>query len=250
MKNKNRFLTALLGMLLATAGAYGQTKTTVADALFGPDGTAATGTLTVRAHRAFTASDGSNVVQGQATTASIAPDGSFSIALVPNIGGAPAGNYYDAEYITQTARVVETWVVPISGTAVKLSAVRVNWPASRQVYAFGTISLNLDGPTVGDSGNFSWEPPTNITITRVGCYLTGGGSSLDLNLEVRTEANPAASGTSVLNTALTCGSTFASSIDFANSNVSVRSPVALIFPSVSGTPQVLHVFIEYRIKLT
>lgn len=189
-------------------------------------------------------------MSGQKSTATIASDGSFSVNLVPNIGSSPINTYYDVEYMTATSRVTEEWAVPISGTTVNLKGVRIIWPTSKQIYTFGTISMNIETPAISDTGRITYELPTNATITRVGCYVTGGGSSANVNLSVRSESTPDSGGSQVLTSDLACAASFSSSTTFTNSGVNVRSPIAVTFSSVSGTPQWLHIFVEYRVKLT
>lgn len=115
----------LVGMLLTimTVSAAAQIATTsVTDTVYRADGTAATGTVIV-SWQAFTTALGQAVPSGS-TSAVISSGGLMSIALVPNAGATPMGSYYTAVYHLDDGTVSrEFWVVPVSSTPVKVSAI-------------------------------------------------------------------------------------------------------------------------------
>jgi hypothetical protein len=97
--------------------------TQVADTIYRADGTAATGTVIV-SWGAFTTPTG-QTVPGGSTSATIAAGGALSVQLAANAGATPMGSYYTAVYHLDDGTVSrEYWVVPVSQSAVPLSAVR------------------------------------------------------------------------------------------------------------------------------
>jgi lysophospholipase L1-like esterase len=97
--------------------------TQVTDTVYRADGTAATGTVIV-SWNAFTTPTGRAVSSGT-TSATIAAGGVLSISLAPNAGATPMGSYYTAVYHLDDGTVSrEFWVVPVSQSAVTLSAIR------------------------------------------------------------------------------------------------------------------------------
>jgi hypothetical protein len=115
----------LIGVLLAVmaATAVAQVTTTqVADTIYHADGTVATGTVLI-SWPAFTTSTGESIASGS-TSAVIAAGGALSVNLTPNTGSTPMGSYYTAVFHLDDGSVSrEYWVVPVSSTSVKISAI-------------------------------------------------------------------------------------------------------------------------------
>lgn len=118
----------LVGMLLVagmlSAPAMAQIATTqLTDTVYHADGTPATGTVLV-SWPAFTTAGG-QAVPGGSTSSAIGAGGALSVALAPNAGATPMGSYYTAVYHLDDGTVSrEYWVIPVSGSAVKLAAVK------------------------------------------------------------------------------------------------------------------------------
>ncbi len=111
----------LLGMVTATGLAQVAT-TQVADTIYYADGTVAAGTLVI-SWPAFTTSSGQSIPAGT-TSATIGTGGALSVALVPNAGSTPMGSYYTVVYHLGDGSVSrQYWVVPVSSTSVKVSAI-------------------------------------------------------------------------------------------------------------------------------
>ena len=126
---KNRLI--ILALFLLTAlPASAQVRTTIADQLIPPQSGTVVGQLTITTNQTFTSLDGYTVLIGQKTYITLDATGSFSVQLVPNIGASPFGTSYSVDYATSTARFHENWVVPLSGTPIHLSGVRVLWPTA------------------------------------------------------------------------------------------------------------------------
>ena len=115
----------LIGVLLAALTATGVAQvatTTVADTIYHADGTPATGTVLI-SWPAFTTSNGESIPSGS-TSATIAAGGALSVQLIPNAGSTPIGSYYTAVFHLDDGSVSrEYWVVPVSTSAVKVSAI-------------------------------------------------------------------------------------------------------------------------------
>ena len=115
----------LIGVLLAavTVAGVAQVATTqVADTIYHADGTVATGTVLI-SWPAFTTSNGDSIPSGSAS-AVIAAGGALSVRLIPNAGSTPIGSYYTAVFHLDDSSVSrQYWVVPVSLTAVKISAI-------------------------------------------------------------------------------------------------------------------------------
>lgn len=274
-----RLVACLLLMLAVASIGRAQVPATVniADSLANAGGKPVVGTLTVTTGVTMISFDGFVIPAGQKTTVSIGPTGQFSIALVPNIGAAPSGSYYYADYTTTSARFRETWVVPQSSTTLTLRDVRVIWPQAPNIMIpaaqfqpppnffvncvlrwtilgwicatdnLGAVSMDLEFPSTADTGKFQWKPKNNLTLTRVSCDTDQG--SAQINFELRSEASPNSSGTAVLSAPLTCGSnTTASTTSFAVSSVPGLTPVALSIVGVSGSPLIVRVHAEYQLN--
>lgn len=277
-------LAALLLCLAGAADAQTPITTVVTDAIYSPGGFPVGGSITITANTTMTSQDGFAIPQGTKFYATIGANGGFSVALIPNIGAAPAGSSYTASYATATSNVTETWVVPTSSTPVNLPAVRVRWiaapsvsiPSSQFLPPFsctvpgaaqknlvlrwtplgwlcapdntGAVSMNVENPTPADSGKFQWKAHNGITLTRVSCTVDSG--SAVINLDVRTETTVNATGVSVLTTPLTCpgDGTTGSSTNFSSATVPGLAPMALDVVSLSGTPTVVRVVVEYLLQ--
>ena len=112
---RGMLLLAGLLLLVPMRGLAIQT-TNVQGIVYRADGSLAQGTMLV-SWPAFTAADGSTVAAGN-TTVTIAPDGSVSMALAPNVGANPQGTYYTVVYHMNDGTVQkEYWVVPQAATA-------------------------------------------------------------------------------------------------------------------------------------
>lgn len=90
--------------------------TTVQGTVYLANGQPGTGTLVV-SWPSFTTESGQLVV-ADSTTVSIAADGFLSVALAPNQGATPAGEYYTAVYyLSDGTTSTEYWVVPSAAQA-------------------------------------------------------------------------------------------------------------------------------------
>ncbi|MES2391326.1 MAG: hypothetical protein V4555_06785 [Acidobacteriota bacterium] len=101
MKGITRGLTLVSLVFALMAGwansATGQvTTTTVQDTVYRADGTPAGGSVVV-SWNAFTTAGGQSVAAG-GTTVTLGTGGLLTVALAPNAGSTPMGNYYTAIY--------------------------------------------------------------------------------------------------------------------------------------------------------
>lgn len=267
-----------LGMFIAIS-VFGQTpaRTTISDQLAKPDGSPDTGTITITSNQTFTTPDNFVIPIGQRVVITLIA-GSFSVSLVPNLGAVPTGTSYTADYATATKRFTETWIVPVSGTPIKLLAVRALDPPTPSILIpfpqnipppnclalnravpvwtgtqwdcgnsnLGAVTMDLENPTGADSGKFQWKPKNPLRLTRITCSTDQGAASI--NLDIRQEGTPNASGTAVLAAPLACNSTTAVTTSIANANISGLSPVALLVASASGGVTVVRVHAEYQLN--
>ncbi|MGC2234265.1 MAG: hypothetical protein WBA09_22380 [Candidatus Acidiferrum sp.] len=149
--------------------------TTISDTIHTSTGALANGTVTVRNPIGFTAADGT-VVAANSTTVTNVVDGVLSVVLIPNIGSNPLGSYYLANYNISGLTYQETWIVPVSGTAVKLIAVR------SQIIPYIGLTASFDqlNPPVGcpTNGVPQWQNPGWACVTPLG---TGTVTSVGLS---------------------------------------------------------------------
>ena len=97
-------------------------STQVADTVYHADGTAAAGTLII-SWPAFTTGAGNAIPSGN-TSAEIGSGGALSVNLVPNSGSTPIGSYYTVVYhLDDGSTTRQYWVVPVSTSSVKISAI-------------------------------------------------------------------------------------------------------------------------------
>jgi hypothetical protein len=99
MRGVSRGLTLVSLMLVLLAGWAGSaaaqvTTTTVQDTVYRADGTPAAGTVVI-SWNGFTTAGGEAVAAGT-TTVTLGSGGLLSVALAPNAGSNPMGNYYTA----------------------------------------------------------------------------------------------------------------------------------------------------------
>ena len=123
-KGKRGFGALGMVMLLLTMQTAAQVSTTqIADKIYRADGSLATGTVIV-SWPAFTTAAG-QAVPGGSTSAPINAGGSLQVQLAPNAGATPEGSFYTAVYHLDNGSISrEYWVVPVSQSAVTVSAIR------------------------------------------------------------------------------------------------------------------------------
>ena len=160
---------ALVAAFIQTA--FAQTKTTVADTLYSPAGTALAGTMTITNNATFTAADGTVVPKGAVATVPVV-NGAFSVALVPNAGSTPAGSSYNVVYSLGSDYLHETWVVPSSSNPVNLAVVRTSpVPAPSVMMAASQLPATISASAIEDKGG---------QVFNVKAYgATGDGSTDD-----------------------------------------------------------------------
>ncbi len=144
----------------ALAGAIPVGTVTVADTVYHADGTVASGTVLV-SWPAFTTAAGQAIAGGNASAA-IGSDGTFTVALAPNVGATPAGTFYTAVYhLDDGTTSRETWQVPASTAAVSLAAVRsavvpssVAVQVASKAYVNDAVSAALAGQPIKGNVTF------------------------------------------------------------------------------------------------
>jgi len=135
----------------------GPATTTVTDTVYMADGSKAQGNLII-SWPAFETASGAAVAAGT-TNAALAANGTFSVALVPNVGATPAGVYYTVVYQLGPGEVkTEYWLVPTASPA-NLATVRTtpggglaNPPVSVQYVNAGLATKANDNAVVHLSG--------------------------------------------------------------------------------------------------
>ena len=136
--------------------------TRVQDTLYNANGSNVAGTATIQ-WKAFTASDGSTVA-GSSINVKIVR-GVLLVDLTPNEDATPGGTSYQVSYLLDNgSRSSETWVVPVSGSPVTVSQIRVSPPpamgsAIGQAQVNGLVAALDDKAGVNDPNVFS-EPQT------------------------------------------------------------------------------------------
>jgi hypothetical protein len=162
-------LLAGLLLLVPTHGFATVQTTSIQGIVYRADGSVAQGTVLV-SWPSFTAADGSAVAAGN-TSVTIAPDGSVSMTLAPNVGANPQGTYYTVVYQMSDGTVQkEYWVVPQAATATisemraRVVPAAVAQQSVTQQYVDASISglqtsyLQLKGGTMSGALNLSTDP--------------------------------------------------------------------------------------------
>src|SRR6185437_16083865 len=188
-------LLAGLLLLVPMRGLAIQT-TNVQGIVYRADGSPAQGTMLV-SWPAFTAADGSTVAAGT-TSATIAPDGSVSMALTPNVGANPGGTYYTVVFHMNDGTVEkEYWVVPQAATATISQMLARVVPAAvaqqsvSQQYVDASIGalqgsfLQLKGGTMSGALRLSGDPTDSMqAATKEYVDAHAGGAQLPASQSV------------------------------------------------------------------
>jgi hypothetical protein len=109
--------------------------TTIADVVYGADGTPAGGVLLI-SWPAFTTIDGAAVGSGTESV-TLGPGGALSVNLVPNVGANPANTVYTVVFQLDTGVKTEYWVVPATSPTT-LAVVRTTLGASSSAAQMAT----------------------------------------------------------------------------------------------------------------
>lgn len=144
-------------LLLFCSGVRAQVKTTISDTVYTPTGGLANGTVRITNPLGFTAADGTVVAANGVVTTTVSA-GALSVQLIPTVGSNPLGVYYLATYNLSGAVYTETWLVPVSGSAVKLISVRA------QVLPYLGLTASFD----------QLNPPFNCLANQIPEWLAPG----------------------------------------------------------------------------
>ena len=159
--------------------------TTVAQTIIGPDGRTVEGHVRIRPSSVF--SSGSDYVGEKEITVWFTA-GAFSVSLIPNDSGLPAGTSYTAVWqLSSGVAWAETWVVPTSAVPVTVDAVRVSTtpPPSYSVALaqLAQTSATLDQPLCWNGT--TWAPCSNLALgltpSGVAGHLFGFGVASQLS---------------------------------------------------------------------
>jgi len=106
------------------------------------------------------------------------------------------------------------------------------------------VSFNVLNPDPTISGVYEHKWSKAVTVNRVSCS-TNVGATVSVDFDIRTEAAPNATGTSVIGGAgLICNGTTPVTTVFNASTIGANLPVALLVTSTSGVPTIVRVHIE------
>ena len=176
---KRKLSWAWLGVMVMLAGvaAAQVATTTVSDTVFNANGTPAQGTVLISWPQ-FTTANGITVAAGS-TAATLTTGGGLSVALAPNAGATPMGSYYSVVYhLAGSGLTQESWVVPASSTAVKLTAVRstvlptsVAMQTVTKQYVDNAIASAMATGVIPSGSNGTFNPDDYVLIA--GDTMTG-----------------------------------------------------------------------------
>ena len=176
-----RKLFAVLALLTCASATFAQhmATTTIADALYNPDGSPASGEIIIRANQTFRTADGYTVVAGTKYFANLGTGGTFSIAIAPTTMATPAGSSYTAVYVTALSETTQLWIVPPSSSPLNLSQVQIA-PAAT-LFPFSSIVPPLNCVSLGGVIQYTTSGYTCIStaITSISeSQVTGLAASL------------------------------------------------------------------------
>lgn len=118
-------LTPVMAQSVAPGANTAAGTTAVSDTVLYANGTAAQGKVLL-SWPTFTTASGVSVQKGS-TSVVLGAGGALQVSLAPNAGATPIGTFYTAVFHLNDGTVTkEYWSVPVSGPAVKLSAVRTS----------------------------------------------------------------------------------------------------------------------------
>lgn len=184
----------LFTLLIMGAGLLSAATTTVTQAVIGPDGLPASGTVYIRITAAC--SYGGSYVGIKTLAVRFYPTAPFTINLVPNVGldgtfggsGACAGTSYTASwtFVGGATQPVETWRVPVSGSPVTVDSVKTG-PIPVPPTQLSPSQISSGGATTGQTmcwSGTSWGTGScSIVWPSVpGIAIYGGGSAWGTSL--------------------------------------------------------------------
>lgn len=255
-------LVAMMAALVNTAVAQ-ITTTTVQDTVYSANGTPASGTVLV-SWNAFTTSNGQSVPAGT-TSVTIGAGGVLTVALAPNAGSTPMGNYYTAVFhLSDGTTSRQYWVIPVTvagGGPVTLAAIKnqvlpisvamqtvskeyvddaiaaasTGFPLSSSPYVL-TAGDSMSGPLVlpADPVNTNQAATKHYVDTNVATVEAGLGQKVSL-LPTATQAVNQPSGTSFSIAGPYATTTFSGTGTTAQATITPSTAAAN--PGVSGYTQ-------------
>ncbi len=157
-----------VGAWRPVAGQAGGGTTAVTDTLRLAGGAVAQGMVLLE-WPSFVTASGVTVPKGS-TSVALGAGGALSVALGPNAGATPAGTFYTAVFHLNDGTVTrEYWTVPVSATAVHLSAVRAQvLPTS---VAVQTVSKQYVDQAIARVAAGSVD--TTTLVAKTGATMTG-----------------------------------------------------------------------------
>lgn len=154
----------LLLFAVATGAAHGA-LTTITDTLKNPDGTKYNGRLVIQLNQPGRAqplynTSGQTLTGFQATVT--VTNGAFSLQLEANDAIVPSGTSYGVRFVpaAPASTWLETWVVPTSGSPLKISAIR-STETPQPTVTFSPAQLSSAGASSGQAlvwSGSSWQP--------------------------------------------------------------------------------------------
>jgi len=172
-------------LVLSGAGLAQVVTTTVSDTVYHADGSAAQGSLLISWPQ-FTTVSGASVAAGS-TTVTLSSGGALSVALAPNAGSNPIGSYYTVVYHLDDGTLTrENWMVPVSSTAVHLTAVRstvlptsVAMQTVTKAYVDSAIASTLATNSIPPAVSLQTVLATSPFLMTVGGCQDNNGSGLE-----------------------------------------------------------------------